>query len=59
MLAKLLGIALVVVGGILSLGVLFPLIGNIFGMLWLLVKLIIPIVLIYVGYRLLNREDSY
>ena len=59
MLAKLLGIALVVVGGILSLGVLFPLIGNILGMLWLLVKLIIPIVLIYVGYRLLNREDSY
>jgi|SaaInl7_200m_RNA_FD_contig_31_1464020_length_850_multi_8_in_0_out_0_3 hypothetical protein len=59
MLAKLLGIILVVVGGILSLGILFPLIGNIIGMLWLLIKLVIPVVLIYVGYRLLNRDDSY
>jgi hypothetical protein len=59
MLAKLLGIILVVVGGILSLGILFPLIGNIIGMLWLLIKLVIPVVLIYVGYRLLNREEGY
>jgi hypothetical protein len=59
MLAKLLGIILIVVGGIGALGIIFPLIGNVFAMLWLLVKLIIPFVLIYIGYRLLNREEGY
>jgi len=33
MLAKILGIILIVVGGIGALGVVFPLIGSIFGML--------------------------
>ena len=59
MFAKVLGIILIIVGGILSLGVLFPLIGNLFGMLWLLIKLIVPLVLIYIGYRLVSREDDY
>ncbi len=59
MLARILGIILLVVGGIGALGVIFPLIGSIFGMLWLLIKLIIPLILIYVGYRLLNRDTDY
>lgn len=59
MLAKLLGIILIIVGGVSALGVVFPLIGNILGMLLLLAKLLIPLVLIYIGYRLLNREEGY
>ncbi len=59
MLARILGIILLVVGGIGALGVILPLIGSIFGMLWLLIKLIIPLILIYVGYRLLNRDTDY
>ena len=59
MLAKLLGIMLILVGGYLSLHILFPLLGNILDTALLLLKLVIPVVLIYVGYRLLDRDDSY
>ena len=56
MLSKLLGIILIVIGGSLALGVLFHLIGDIFGLLWTLIKLAIPLVILYIGYRLVTRE---
>lgn len=59
MFAKILGILFLLAGGILALGVLFQLIGTIFGLFWVLVKLAVPIVLVYIGYRLLGRDDGY
>jgi hypothetical protein len=59
MLSKILGIILIVIGGSLALGVLFQLIGSIVGLLWAMIKLAIPLVLLYVGYRLLTREPDY
>ncbi len=59
MFAKILGILLIIIGGSLALGVLFQLIGTLFGLLWALVKLAIPLVLLYVGYRLVTRESDY
>ena len=56
MLSKLIGILLIVIGGGIALGTLFPLIGSIFGLAFLLVKLAIAIGCIAVGYRLLVRE---
>jgi uncharacterized protein YacL len=52
MLAKILGALLLVVGGILSLGLLAALIGTAIGILWFCLKLAIPVVLVYLGYRL-------
>lgn len=59
MLAKLLGIILIVIGGSLVLGVLFQFVGSLFALLWIVIKLLIPLVLLYVGYRLVTRESDY
>ena len=57
MLTKIIGILLIVIGGIIALNVLFPLIGSIFDLAFLLIKLAIAIGCIAVGYRLVNRDD--
>ncbi len=58
MLTKLIGIVLIVVGGGIALSTLFPLIGNIFGLVFLLVKLAIALGCVGIGYRLLVRESD-
>jgi membrane protein required for beta-lactamase induction len=57
MLAKLIGIVLIVIGGIFAIQILFPLIGSLFGLIFLLVKLAIAVICIGIGYRLIKRED--
>jgi hypothetical protein len=59
MFAKILGIILIIIGGSMALGVLFHLFGTIFAVLWALIKLIIPLILLYVGYRLISRDSDY
>lgn len=56
MLAKLIGIVLIIIGGYIAITVLFPLIGSLFGLLFLLLKLAIAVVCIGIGYRLLKRD---
>ncbi len=56
MLAKLIGILLIVIGGIIALTVLFPLIGSLVGLIWLLIKLAIAIGCVAVGYRLVVKD---
>jgi hypothetical protein len=57
MLTKIIGILLIVIGGIIALNVLFPLIGSVLELAFLLVNLAIAIGCIAVGYRLVNKED--
>ena len=57
MLAKLIGIVLIIIGGIVALNVLFPLIGSVFGLVFLLIKLAIAVGCVAVGYRLVNKEN--
>ena len=57
MLTKIISILLIVIGGIIALNVLFPLIGSVFELVFLLIKLAIAIGCIAVGYRLLNKEN--
>lgn len=56
MLGKICGILLLVAGGIVAFGVLAGLVGVALGLLWLVIKLVVPFLLIYVGYRLLTRN---
>lgn len=58
MLMKLLGIVLIVVGGSMILGTLFPLIGSVFALAFLLVKLAISGAITYLGYRFLTRDEE-
>ena len=58
MLTKLIGIVLIIVGGIIALNVLFPLIGSLFGLIGLLIKLAIAVGCVAVGYRLVNRAED-
>ncbi|MGA1194933.1 MAG: hypothetical protein ACO36I_00400 [Candidatus Latescibacterota bacterium] len=57
MLVKLIGILLIIVGGGIALQTLFPLIGSVLGMAFLLIKLALAIGCVMVGLRLVNRED--
>ena len=57
MLTKIISILLIVIGGIIALNVLFPLIGSVFELAFLLIKLAIAIGCIAVGYRLLNKKN--
>ena len=59
MLAKIVGILLIVIGGSIALGVLFKLIGSLFGLLWIVIQLAVSLVIAYVGYRLLTRDSRY
>lgn len=56
MFAKLFGIALLVVGGIVAFCLLMALIGTIFSILIFALKVAIPVVLVYLGYRLITRD---
>ncbi|MBK35496.1 MAG: hypothetical protein CME26_08200 [Gemmatimonadetes bacterium] len=58
MLMKLLGIVLIVVGGSMILGTLFPLIGSVFALAFVLVKLAISGAITYLGYRFLTRDEE-
>lgn len=58
MLADLFGIALLVVGGIVAFCLLVTFIGAVFGILFFALKLAIPLVLIYLGYRLITRNTQ-
>ena len=59
MFAKILGIILILIGGSMAFGVLFHLLGSLFAVLWALIKLILPLILLYVGYRLVARDSDY
>ena len=59
MFAKILGIVLIIIGGSMAFGVLFHLLGSLFAVLWAIIKLIVPLILLYVGYRLLSRDSDY
>ena len=43
----------------MAFGVLFHLLGSLFAVLWALIKLILPLILLYVGYRLVARDSDY
>ncbi|MDE2798197.1 MAG: hypothetical protein OXI94_05965 [Gemmatimonadota bacterium] len=56
MFAKLFGIALLVVGGFVAFCLLMALVGTIFSILIFALKVAIPVVLVYLGYRLITRD---
>lgn len=56
MLAKLFGIALLVVGGFVAFCLLMALVGTVFSILIFALKVAIPVVLVYLGYRLITRD---
>lgn len=56
MLAKLFGIALLIIGGFVAFCLLMALIGTIFSVLIFALKVAIPVVLVYLGYRLVTRD---
>ncbi len=56
MLIKILGIVFMIVGGGTALWTLFPLIGSIFGLLGLTLKLAVSLVFLYVGHRLFSQD---
>ncbi len=56
MLAKLFGIALLIVGGFVAFCLLMALIGAVFSVLIFALKVAIPVVLVYMGYRLVTRD---
>ena len=56
MFAKLFGITLLVVGGIVAFCLLMALVGTIFSILIFALKVAIPVVLVYLGYRLITRD---
>jgi hypothetical protein len=56
MLAKILGIILIAVGGYFGLFVLFGLIGSLFTLLVVLIKLAIAAGVTFVGYRMVTRD---
>ena len=59
MFIKLVGFLLIIVGGWVALGTLFPLIGSIFMLAIVSIKLLIAVAIAYLGYRLITREDEY
>jgi hypothetical protein len=58
-LVKLVGILLIIVGGWVALGTLFPLIGSIFMLAVVAIKLLIAVAIAYFGYRLINKENEF
>lgn len=58
MLAKLVGLMLLVIGAFVGLSILVALIGTAIGLLWFVVKITIPVALVYLGYRLLCSNRS-
>lgn len=54
--AKFLGFCMLAAGGVAALFLLGGLIGIALGLIWLLIKFAVPLLLIYVGYRLIVRD---
>lgn len=54
--AKFLGFCLMAGGGLVAIFLLGGLIGIALGLIWLLIKFAVPLLLIYVGYRLIVRD---
>ncbi len=50
------GIVLLVIGGIVAFCLLMALIGTIFGLLIFALKVAVPVILVYLGYRLITRD---
>jgi len=57
MLAKLFGVLLLIVGGMIALGILAALVGTVIGIVMFLLKLAVPVLLVYLGYRLITRHQ--
>ncbi len=57
MLAKLIGIALIIIGGIITIKVLFPFLGSLLESIFHLIGLVIALGFIAIGWRLVSRED--
>ena len=56
MLTKIFGVMLLVVGGCLACGILIMVIGTLVGLLMFALKVAVPVLLVYAGYRLLTRD---
>lgn len=56
MMAKFLGFCLLAGGGLVAIFLLGGLIGIALGLIWFAIKLAVPLLLIYVGYRLIARD---
>lgn len=54
--AEFLGFCLLAAGGLAALFLLCGLIGIALGLVWFAIKLAVPILLIYLGYRLIVRD---
>lgn len=59
MFVKIVGILLIVVGGWVAIGTLFSVIGSIFLLAIVAIKLLIAVAIAYFGYRLITREEEY
>ncbi len=57
MLAKLIGIVFIIIGGYIVYTVLFPLIGSLLESILNLIGLAVAVVCIGIGWRLIKRED--
>ena len=57
MLAKILGIILIAIGAYLGIFEVFKLIGMSLEIVFLLLKLLVSFILVYVGYRLLTGDS--
>ncbi len=57
MLAKLIGIVLIIIGGIITIKVLFPFLGSLLESIFHLIGLVIAVGFIAIGWRLISRED--
>lgn len=56
MLSKLFGILFLIVGGMIAFGILAALVGTVIGILMFVLKLAVPVLLVYIGYRLVTRD---
>ena len=58
MLTKMIGVILLVAGVLVGLSVLVALIGTAIGLVWFLIKVSVPMVLVYLGYRMLCSDRT-
>lgn len=56
MLCKCCGLILLIIGGCLAVGILMVVIGTLVGLLMFALKVAVPVLLVYAGYRLLTRD---
>ncbi|MCZ6634010.1 MAG: hypothetical protein O7G87_11445 [bacterium] len=56
MLSKCCGLVLLIIGGFLAVCILMMVIGTLVGLLMFALKVAVPVLLVYAGYRLLTRD---